>query len=45
MNIAIIILLIYGIFSTGTFSFNGKKIVNCNYFTLAALILFLIKIF
>ena len=45
MNIAIVILLIYGIFSTGSFSFNGKKIVNCNYFTLIALILFLIKIF
>ena len=45
MNIIIVILLIYGIFSTGTFSFNGKKIVNCNYFTLAALVLFLIKIF
>ena len=45
MNTAIIIFLIYGIFGTGTLSFNGKKIINCNWFTLVALILFLIKIF
>lgn len=46
MNIAIIILMILGIFVQGhiSFRFNETTIkITCNWFTLIALILFLIK--
>ena len=46
MNIAIIIFMILGIILTGTLSFtfgDGEKKFNCNWCTLVALILFLVK--
>lgn len=44
ITIIIIVCLVLGIFETGTLNINGYEI-HVNWFTLVALILFLVKIF